>query len=106
MEDISFAPLFTRKSILLEAPGDENTGGQNNQPANDNRPATTAQNTDFNIDTRDTPALGADKDDTPNTGGDNGQEGGGQAQCRPLWIGEGQGPHPGASVGAQVARRP
>lgn len=69
MSDVSFAPLFVRKSILLEAPGDDNQ---------DNRPETTAQNTDFNIDTSDTPALGADKDDTPNTDGNN--QGGQQQQ--------------------------
>lgn len=76
MGDISFAPLFTRKSILLEAPGDENNqgGGQQSTTPTQNRPTSTAQDTDFNIDTSDTPALGNDNDDTPNTQGDTGEQ--------------------------------
>ena len=71
MGDISYAPLFVRKSILLEAPGDENNQGGGNQstPSDQNRPTTTSNQTNFNFDN--TPALGDDNDDTPNTQGDN-----------------------------------
>lgn len=80
MGDFSYAPLFVRKSILLEAPGDENNnqGGGNQSTPDQNRPTSTAQNTDFNIDTSDTPALGNDNDDTPNTQGDTNQNSQGQ----------------------------
>ena len=73
MEDISFAPLFKRNSILLqEAPGDDNTGGGNQTAAdNQTRPTQTNNTDNFNINTSPNAPIGGDDDDDPNLDANN-----------------------------------